>query len=274
MNYSGTLPTNSNLAFLKLGGSLITDKHSPRTAREDLIKEICRELARATRGNPSLRLVLGHGSGSFGHFSGKKYRTREGVSTLKGWRGFAKVWFDAAILNKLVMENLQEAGLPALAFPPSASISAENRKIIVWDLAPIRSALDNALLPVVYGDVVFDTLLGGTILSTEDLFSHLARELRPSRILLAGSEAGVWEDFPDCTKLVQEITPASYPSLLNKINPSGAPDVTGGMQAKVEGMLELVSKYPELSVTIFSGLEPGHITKVLAGESLGTSINS
>jgi len=265
---------NPDLFFLKLGGSLITDKHSPRTAREDLIKDICAELSRVVQDNSSLQLVLGHGSGSFGHYSGKKYHTREGVNTLDDWRGFAEVWFDAATLNNLVMEKLQEAGLPALAFPPSASVVTGNKKIITWELAPLRSALEKALLPVVYGDVVFDTHRGGTILSTEDLFIYLAHELQPSRIFLAGIEEGVWEDYPDNTRLVREITPANYPSLRNKIYPSGAPDVTGGMQDKVEKMLDLVRLFPDLSVTIFSGVEPGQIREALAGKNSGTSINS
>lgn len=55
-------------------------------------------------------------------------------------------------------------------------------------------ALANGILPVVYGDVVFDEVRGGTILSTEDLFQHLAHQLHPERVLLAGLEAGVWAD--------------------------------------------------------------------------------
>ena len=37
---------------------------------------------------------------------------------------------------------------------------------------------------MIYGDVVFDRLLGGTILSTEDLFAHLAAHLQPARLLV------------------------------------------------------------------------------------------
>jgi len=271
---SRTPSTNGDLIFLKLGGSLITDKLTPRTAREDLIASISREIAQALEDNPSIQIVLGHGSGSFGHYSGKKHGTREGVSDLEGWKGFAEVWHDAATLNQLVMDGLRKANLPAVAFPPSASVFSIAGKITSWDLAPIQSALDNQLLPVIYGDVVFDTLIGGTILSTEDLFIHLAHFIKPAKILLAGLDQGVWEDYPDCTKLIQTITPDIYPDLMARISSSDAPDVTGGMKSKVEQMLQLVSQIQDLKILIFSGNEPGNIIKALQGINEGTMLQS
>ena len=274
MEITGTPSSNRDLIFLKLGGSLITDKPTPRTARVELIESICLEIARVKMENPTLRMVLGHGSGSFGHYSGKKYQTRAGVSTLDDWKGFAEVWHDAASLNYLVMNALNKANLPAVAFPPSSSVFSTDRKITSWDLSPIKSALDNNLLPVVYGDVVFDTRIGGTILSTEDLFIHLALELRPHKILLAGLDQGVWEDYPDCTNLVKIITPDSYPDLMPKIDSSEAPDVTGGMKDKVEQMLGLTSQISDLEVYLFSGMESGNIKKILDGNNTGTLLRS
>ena len=123
-----------------------------------------------------------------------------------------------------------------------------------------------------YGDVVFDTRIGGTILSTEDLFIHLAREFKPQRILLAGLDQGVWEDYPECTKLVEIITLDNYPALLPKINASEAPDVTGGMKDKVGQMMGLISQIPDLKVFIFSGKDPGNIKSVLGRNNLGTTL--
>jgi isopentenyl phosphate kinase len=99
-------------------------------------------------------------------------------------------------LNRFVMESLRAAGLPAIALAPVSAVISRDVRVARWDLTPLRSALAVGLLPVIYGDVIFDEARGGTILSTEDLFAHLTRELRPSRILLAGLEEGVWEDFP------------------------------------------------------------------------------
>jgi len=46
------------------------------------------------------------------------------VHTSEEWLGFAEVWWDASALNRLVMDALHEAGLPAIALPPSASVIA------------------------------------------------------------------------------------------------------------------------------------------------------
>lgn len=263
-----------DLLFLKLGGSLITDKLVPRTPRLDVLDRVAGEIKAGLAENPGVKILLGHGSGSYGHTSGSKYRTREGVSTPEEWMGFSEVWQDAAELNSLVMASLKDAGLAAVAFPPSASVLTRNRKIVNWELSQIQIALEKNLLPVVYGDVVFDENQGGTILSTEDLFIHLAGALRPRRILLAGLDPGVWQDYPACTHLYENLRPADLVALSESIEQSAAPDVTGGMGEKVQLMLDLISTMPGLETLIFSGNEPGQIQRALAGESPGTRLHN
>jgi isopentenyl phosphate kinase len=133
-------------------------------------------------------------------------------------------------------------------------------------------ALASGIVPVIFGDTVFDEVRGGTILSTEDLFMHLARALHPERILLAGIEAAVWEDFPERTRRVETITPGSFAAIKAGVGKSVAADVTGGMESKVKQMLELVYGNSELTVQIFSGAEPGNIARALSGETVGTLI--
>ena len=260
--------------FLKLGGSLITDKAQPRTPRPDIIRQAAEEIAAARKADPSLQLVLGHGSGSFGHVSGEEYQTRKGVRTREEWLGFTRVWEDAAALNHLVMEALHDQGIPALAFPPSSSLVTARRQIQTWQLQPLHMALEHGLLPVVYGDVTFDTEQGGTILSTEEIFFHLAQQIKPERILLAGRDPGVWADYPRCTRLEKELTPAQADRLTKTLRGSGETDVTGGMREKVQRMLTLIQKQPDLDVLIFSGLTPGSLKKALQGKVLGTHLHA
>ena len=265
------LPSGS-VYFLKLGGSLITDKTKPRTPRMDVLKRLAVEIADACAQNPALRLVVGNGAGSFGHIPARRYGTRQGVHTTEDWRGFAEVWHEAATLNRLVTNALHSAGLPAVAFPPSASVTARDGRVLAWDLSPIRNALQAGLLPVVHGDVIFDTVRGGTILSTEDLFEHLARQLHPERILLAGLEEGVWADYPICTRLIPEITPEILPQVAPALGGSSATDVTGGMASKVRQSLALVDELPGLEIQIFSGERHGQVKSALLGARVGTSL--
>ena len=259
----------NEIVLLKLGGSLITDKDKPYTARLDKLAELAQEIKTVLDARPNLSLILGHGSGSFGHVAAKKHGTRNGVKTREQWYGFTEVRFQAAELNRFVVQALLEAGLPAIPFPPSASIISDNRKVIHHNILTIQKALDVNLLPVVQGDVAFDESLGGTILSTEDVFTFLIEKFNCSRILLAGIEVGVWEDFPARTKLVKQIQLSDYEKMRG-ISGSASTDVTGGMKAKVEEMLALIQKNKPLTAQIFSAEENGFLTRALQGENVGT----
>jgi isopentenyl phosphate kinase len=266
------LASAPDLVFLKLGGSLITDKFQPRTLRPQVLARLAEEIASARRAAPALRLLLGHGSGSFGHVPASSHRTRQGVHSPADWQGFVEVWRQASGLNRLVMEALQVTGLPAMAFPPSASVVAEAGRVLAWELGPLRAALEAGLLPVVYGDVVFDAARGGTILSTEDLFAYLSRQLRPRRLLLAGLERGVWADYPACTRLISELTQVNLAQAAPALRGSAATDVTGGMASKVHAMLDLLTSLPDLEILIFSGQEPGAVRAALLGAMPGTTL--
>lgn len=260
------------LVFLKLGGSLITDKTRPYTPRLDKLADLAGQIASALSADAGLRLLVGHGSGSFGHTAAQQYGTRQGVRDARGWRGFSEVAERARELNDFVMHALHMAGIPAMSFPPSAAVVASHGQVSIWESTPIRMALANRILPVVYGDVAFDEVRGGTILSTEDLFTHLAKTLLPQRILLAGLEEGVWADFPARTRRVEEITPASFREIQAGVGKAAGADVTGGMESKVKQMLDLVDQLPGMTAEIFSGETAGSVARALGGIQVGTLI--
>lgn len=275
------------LVFLKLGGSLITDKTQPYTPRLDVIEDVALQISTALQNHSHLRLILGHGSGSFGHVAASEYHTRDGFprpsplihrerdqTEENYWKGFAEVWYQASALNQFVMKALHKTNVLAVALPPSANVIASDGQVSIWETTSIRMALAAGIVPVIYGDVTFDEVRGGTILSTEDLFSHLTRALNPERILLAGLETAVWEDFPARTHKLETITPQTFGDVSGGVGKADGTDVTGGMEAKVSQMLNLVGQNPELRVQIFSGAEPGNISRALSGETLGTWITA
>jgi isopentenyl phosphate kinase len=262
------------LIFLKLGGSLITDKNQPLTARPKTIKRIAKEIKKALEENPGVRLLIGHGSGSFGHAIADVYHTQEGGWDQRYWQGFSEVWFAARELNQLVVESFHQEGLPLISFPPSAGVIAENKEFKSWDIRPIEFALAQGLIPLVQGDVIFDTEIGGTIFSTEKSFVFLCKNLHPEKILLAGWDIGVYKDNTDKNTIFSRITPEDVDQIRSTLSGSDAVDVTGGMSAKVMSMLTLVKENPSLKVQIFSGMEPGNIKKALNGEVIGTLLEA
>jgi isopentenyl phosphate kinase len=270
----------NEILFLKLGGSLITDKTRPQALRDDVLARLAREIAAACAAQPEMRLLLGHGSGSFGHVTAKRYGTRDGVRTTEEWRGFAETGRVAGELNRLVVEALAEAGAPALRIQPSASAVCRDGELRYLAERPIVEAVAHGLLPVIHGDVAFDETRGGTIISTEEIFAYLARRLGPARIILAGEVDGVLTADP-ASGITGEVTPLITPANLSEVESalggSRGVDVTGGMMAKVREMIALAQGVESLrEIHILSGLKPGLVRDALLREdvAVGTRIRS
>lgn len=268
---TGELRVDNSLIFLKLGGSLLTDKQGVEVLRPGVLARLAGEIAAARASRPGLGLVLGHGSGSFGHVAAAKYGTRQGVVTGDEWRGFAEVSAAAMRLNVLVREALLAAGVPAVSLPPSASAVCVDGRIQSLATWPVSQALESGVVPVVFGDVAFDSVLGGTIVSTEEVLSYLSATLRPSWLLLAGETEGVYDTRG---RLIPRISAGNPDVWREALGGSAGTDVTGGMSGKVDAMLALAESQPGLSICILSGATPGRIrdSLLLPDRSVGTRI--
>lgn len=259
-------PPHSPLIFLKLGGSLITDKRQIETVRADVLTRVAAELAAVRRANPALRLIIAHGSGSFGHVHAKRYGTRAGVHTAEEWMGFALTADAAARLNRQVIRALLEAGVPAWSLQPSALLRCVDGKIDRGMIDNIQQALASDVVPVVFGDVALDDVRGGTIASTEEIFEWLAVQLRPQRIVLAGEVDGIYTADPQLDATAQRIatiTPHTLQALQAVVGASHGVDVTGGMAAKVAQSLRMIQQIPQLDLVLCSGLIPGNLAQAL-----------
>ena len=261
-------PSPRPRVFLKLGGSLITDKTQPEALQPAVLQRLAQEIARARAGQPELELVIGHGSGSFGHVAARRHGTRQGVSGAAGWLGFAEVADAAARLNRAVAAALLAAQVPVWSVQPSASAHSVDGVLDRWSAEPIQDALRRGLVPLVYGDAVLDSVRGGTIASTEELFAWLAPRLRPVRLVLAGAVDGVFSRDPlqdPTASHWPQITPGDLPRLRASLQGSHGVDVTGGMVSKVEEMCRLVREMPALEVRLVSGLRADAVYLALLG---------
>ena len=263
------------MIFLKLGGSAITDKTREATAREDVIRQIACEVKRARDAQPALELVIGHGSGSFGHFAAQKF----GFGERGNWCAYAETGASAARLNRIVADIFLVKGVPVVAMQPSASARCRDGELVELATAPIQTALARNLVPLVHGDVAFDETRGMAIASTEMIFAYLAPILKPSRIILAGIVDGVFTADPlkdPSAKLIREIAPANFPQIESQLRGSHGVDVTGGMIAKVKIMLALVQREPTIRARIVSAVCAGVIERALTDEDFdaGTVIHT
>jgi isopentenyl phosphate kinase len=259
----------ADLIFLKLGGSAITDKTREATVNENIIRRIAREIKLArnfsSNSNSSLSLLLGHGSGSFGHFAAKKF----GYGQCDNWRAYAETGAAAARLNRIVTDIFLDEGVPVVSMQPSASARCKDGDLIELAVEPIRTAIAHGLVPLTFGDVAFDETRGMAIASTEIVFSYLAPILKPSCIILAGIVDGVFTGDPlkdSSAKLIREITPGNFSQIESQLRGSHGVDVTGGMIDKVRRMVALVQREPTMRVQIVSAIREGVIERALTQE--------
>lgn len=265
--------------MVKLGGSLITRKERPDTARPDVILRLASELARAL---PQLEggIVLGHGSGSFGHAAAARHGIHRGLIDPAQRGGVAETQGRAAALHERVMEALRQAGIPAFSIAPSSAAVAEKGRVADFAAEPIARALDAGLVPVLYGDVVTDRAQGVAILSTEAVFVAVAERLDAwdwtiERVLWLGETAGIYDADG---RTIAQVNAAEPAEALAATGGSGAVDVTGGMTHRLETALTLARR--GIPSWIGDGNVPGTLerallrqdvtgTRVVAGSSAG-----
>lgn len=263
---------SGGVVLIKLGGSLITDKTRPETPRTEVIDRLAGEIARAAGAFPG-RLVLGHGSGSYGHVAARRYGLAQGIRDAAQLPGVPHTQERAAALHRIVTSALAAAGtLPWSIAPSSCVVSDAGRPVFLAD-EPLRLALRRGLLPVVYGDVVTDRSWGVSICSTERMFDVLARQLPESgllirRVLWLGETDGVWDD---AGQTIPRISAATFTEAAKAIGAPAGVDVTGGMLHRVESALALArAGIPSL---ILNGLVPGLLERALRGEDVpGTEV--
>jgi len=256
------------IILIKLGGSLITDKTKPLTAKQKVIGRLMREIKESVKKlRKKKKIIIGHGSGSFGHYAAQKY----GLKTLGG---LTEVHNSAAKLNRLVTDLGRKVGLPVISFPPSSWILARHQQPKKIFVKPIRVALKYNLIPIVFGDLIIDLVQQGVIFSTEKVFSVLIEALfksnyRVEKIIHCGITDGVYNRSGET---IPVITNKNFNQIKKNLTQAQGFDITGGMIHKVEESLKLAQKYQIVSL-IINGRRKGEIKKAFLGHPLkGTRI--
>ncbi len=260
-----------DLVLVKLGGSLITRKGHQGIARPAVIRRLAHEIARA-RGRIGARVIVGHGSGSFGHAAAAASGVHQGLRSPRHFAGVGLTQLRVRELHQIVLEALVEAGARPFSLSPSSFlVTSAGRPSRVF-AEPALAALERGLTPVVYGDVVADREQGVAICSTETAFLALSRRLvrdgsKVRRAIWLGDTDGVYG--ADGTT-VSRITGAGWRRLLGLVGGSAATDVTGGMAHRVRIALELARLGVES--WILDGREPGVLAEALRGRRRGGTL--
>ncbi len=257
----------TDLLMIKWGGSLLTDKQRPGHARDDVIERLASELASA-RG--TTRVVLGHGSGSFGHVAARKHGVGSGPAAdpPPSAVAIAAVQRAAAALHGRVMGALERAEAGAYSLPPSAFMVASRGRARALTLEPLESALDLGLVPVVYGDMLTDQAGSAAVCSTEAVLATLVGRLRRrgqrvSKLLWLGETTGIYDRHGEVIPHIDRQTVADARAA---IGVTRGVDVTGGMMLRLETARVLARAGTES--WIVDGTVPGLLANALRGESV------
>ena len=258
------------LIFVKLGGSVITDVNMPNTARMENIVRLVNEIKKASKNK---LIILGHGGGSFPHVPAHKYGIGAGLNSKDSRIGTAITQKSAAELHQIIMTALIGSGVNAFSFSPSSSVVASGKRIVRWDISPIKSALRLGFVPVVYGDVAIDTKQGVSIVSTEEIFRYLSGKLKPNKIVIGTDVDGVFTSDPkdsDSSRLIKVINRSN----LNKTNFSSRGrkfNVTGSMRSKVLELYE-ISRNSNILCQIINANKRGRMYDAILGNEVTSTI--
>lgn len=250
------------IQLVKLGGSLITDKTRPQTPRLEIIRRLAAEIAEATT-QLSRPLVIGHGSGSFGHVAASESGIHRGVHDAAQIVGVSTTQGQAFKLHQIVVGALREAGVAAFSVVPSSCLLARGgAPDQVW-VEPLSAALELGLVPVVFGDVVMDRDWGASICSTESLFLALApalgsRGVFVRRALWLGATDGVLDGKG---KTISEISIDELEATTAGLAGAAGTDVTGGIRLRIAAVGTLAQQ--GIASWIGDGRRPGALLEAL-----------
>ena len=266
--------TSKKLILLKFGGSIITHDDQFESYKQETVIDLVKQIDQLTN---EYQFIIVHGAGSFGHYHAKKHNLKNGFKTEEQLQGVVDTHESMLKLDTLLLETIREfSSIRPLSFSPINLVKTTNGEMVTFDLETIKKALSLGFTPIAFGDVVFDTELGFTILSGDKIVPYIAEQLKPEKILMFTDVNGVYDDNPKKNpdaKLLSEIN-LNNTELLQKISvnaSSGKTRVTGEMEKKLLELENVVKAGVE--TWILSGLEKNSLyNKIATNDSRGTKV--
>ncbi|WP_346898332.1 isopentenyl phosphate kinase [Clostridium sp. UBA7503] len=269
-----------NIVIIKLGGSLITKKNIPFCINEQHIDNVIKEI-KQIYDNCNYKLIIGHGGGSFPHVYAEEYNINKGFVSENSYMGFCKVQNAARKLNSILLDKFIDAGLPVASFQLSDQCIQADSVIKSADMTTLYKMLDYNMIPLVYGDVALDVNKGCSVISTEEIFRFICKDIecrkefsyyKVNKIILCGVVEGVLTADPNYKKdatLIPVVDASNYGNIGNCLSKAYGFDVTGGMKHKVDTMIKINNG---ADIRIIDGSHYGNLINAVKGMKIGTLI--
>ncbi len=115
--------------------------------------------------------------------------------------------------------------------------------------------MKSGYVPLLFGDMVPDLELGGSVCSGDQVISYLGKSAE--QIVLATDVDGVLDDSG---QVIPVVTEQNFAEISKHLKDSGKKDVTGAMAGKLKELLEL-----ETPSYIVNGLKPERVEALMLG---------
>lgn len=219
------------MKVLKIGGSFITKKSGYREPDADNLKNIAKTVA--TIWKRGIRdFILVHGAGSYGHPLVLKYGINNGIKNEQQKVGYADTHAACSELSLFLVDALISEGVPAISIPPAAIIQQKNKRIVKFNTA-VLDYTHHGYLTVLYGDMVPDKELGGSVCSGDQIVAYLGKTAE--FVVLATNVDGVLDENG---KVIPKITKKTFTDISRHLKHNER-DVTGAMAGKIKELLAL-----------------------------------
>ena len=237
------------MILIKLGGSIITNKEKPLSARRKTIDNILKQIRKIKEPK-----IIVHGGGSYGHYWSVKYdmHTKPAKYDLKG---VSVVKNSMIALNKIILDMAVKNRLNPYSLPPTDFMSG-NRSL-KSKILTINDIAKSGLTPVTYGDALWYGQKKSYILSGDVIMTALAKVLKPRLSIFALNVDGVYSNMKS-KKLIYDFKKEKPVISTNKM------DVTGGMTRKITEAVKMSRS--GLKVFFANGNKPQRITDAVSGK--------
>lgn len=181
-------------------------------------------------------LILIHGVGSFGHLHAHQHGLALGTKDHpeKSFRAIENQSLDAK-LNAELVSLFIDSGLPVVGMPTRTLAINTAGKLSSLEIKSIEAALRTGAIPLLHGDMIFDTTWGLSICSGDVLVPKLATLFSAKSVFFASDVDGVFtrdpHQFKDA-KLIQNTSLDEITRGTLKLSESHNKDVTGGLSKK------------------------------------------
>lgn len=260
------------LTIIKLGGSIITHKHSGQPVlRLDVVRRLARELASLRRSGRLGRCILLHGAGSFGHPT--VFRHRLDGRRLSG-RTVLPVSQTIRLvdsLTELMTEQLLFAGLPVVPLHTTSIVTDRDNRWRFHGRKVIQQILRSGAIPMLSGQLVISDDGRSVVLSADRLAVIMAKLFRPTRIIFCTDVDGVYDHFPPrAGELpVARLDRLGFSKFIRArtVRPRST-DVAGSMVGKLRAIMPLTHG----TIAIINGFRTGRLSSAFDRQPQGTVI--